>query len=387
MAINEKIAAFRGEMTAWRRDLHAHPETAYEEHRTAQFVADKLQEFGIEVVRGLAGTGVVGVLKGRQEGPGAIGLRADMDALDIHEQTNRPYASKTPGKMHACGHDGHTTMLLGAAKYLADSRDFSGTAYFIFQPAEESEAGGRVMVEEGLFERFPMDQVYGMHNWPGLPVGQFGVRDGAMMAANDMFEIIVTGHGAHGAMPNQGIDPIVVAAHIVTGLQTIASRNVDPNDALVITVTQIHGGDAWNVIPEEVVLRGTVRTFNPKVQDMAEANISRIARSVAAAFGAEARTNYDRRYPATVNSPAETRHAARIAAQVNESVSVVEDMAPSMGAEDFAFMLQKRPGNYIWLGVGETHPNLHSPHFDFNDEILPIGASYWARLVEETLKT
>jgi amidohydrolase len=386
MAINEKIAAFRGEMTAWRRDLHANPETAFEEHRTSQFVADKLQGFGIEVVRGLAGTGLVGVLKGKREGPGTIGLRADMDALDIHEQTNRPYASKTPGKMHACGHDGHTTMLLGAARYLAETRDFAGTAYFIFQPAEESEGGGRVMVEEGLFERFPMEQVYGMHNWPGLPVGQFAVRNGAMMAANDMFEIIVTGHGAHGAMPHQGIDPIVVAAHIVTGLQTIASRNVDPNDALVITVTQFHGGDAWNVIPEDVVLRGTVRTFEPKVQDMAEANIGRIAKNVAAAYGAEARTHYDRRYPATVNSAAETRHAAKIAALVDDTGTVIEDMAPSMGAEDFAFMLQKTPGNYIWLGVGESHPNLHSPHYDFNDEILPIGASYWARLVEETLK-
>jgi amidohydrolase len=386
MAIYQKIAAFRGEMTAWRRDLHAHPETAYEEHRTAQFVADKLEGFGIEVARGLAGTGVVGTLKGRHEGGGTIGLRADMDALDIHEQTNRPYASRTPGKMHACGHDGHTTMLLGAARYLAETRDFAGTAYFIFQPAEESEAGGRVMVEEGLFERFPMDQVYGLHNWPGLPVGRFAVRDGAMMAANDLFEITVTGRGAHGAMPHQGIDTVVVAAHIVTALQTIASRNVDPLAALVVTVTQVHGGDAWNVIPEQVTLRGTVRTFDPKVQDLAETNIGRIAKNVAAAHGAEASMRYDRRYPATVNSHAETAHAARIAAEIDEAGSVVEDIAPSMGAEDFAFMLQKTPGSYIWLGVGETHPNLHSPHFDFNDEILPIGASYWARLVEETLK-
>jgi amidohydrolase len=386
MAIYPQIAAFRGEMTAWRRDLHANPETAFEEHRTAQLVADKLQGFGIEVVRGLAGTGVVGVLKGRHESERSVGLRADMDALDIHEQTNRPYASKNPGKMHACGHDGHTTMLLGAARYLAETRDFAGTAYFIFQPAEENEAGGRVMVEEGLFERFPMDAVYGLHNWPGLPAGQFAVREGPMMAANDMFEITVTGHGAHAAMPHQGIDPVVIAAHIVTSLQTIASRNVDPLAALVVSVTQIHGGDAWNVTPEQVVLRGSVRSFAPEVQALAEANIARIAKGVATAHGAEAATRYERRYPATVNSQAETRHAARIAAQVDDAGSILDGVAPSMASEDFAFMLQRKPGSYIWLGAGEAHPNLHSPHYDFNDEILPVGASYWARLVEETLK-
>jgi amidohydrolase len=385
MAIHPQIAAFRGEMTAWRRDLHAHPETAFEEHRTSKAVADKLESFGIEVVRGLAGTGVVGVLRGRHGGDRSIGLRADMDALDIHEQTNRPYASRTPGKMHACGHDGHTTMLLGAAKYLADTRDFAGTAYFIFQPAEENEGGGRVMVEEGLFERFPMESVYGLHNWPGLPVGKFAVREGPMMAAYDIFEITVTGHGAHGAMPHQGIDPVLVSAQIVSGLQTIASRNVDPQAAVVVSVTQIHGGDAWNVIPEQVVLRGTVRTFSVEVQDLAEANLGRIAKGVAAAHGAEARVRYERRYPATINSRDETRHAAIVASGVAGD-SVLDEVSPSMGSEDFAFMLQNRPGSYIWLGAGETHPNLHSPHYDFNDEILPIGASYWARLVEETLK-
>ena len=385
MAIHPQIAAFRGEMTAWRRDLHAHPETAFEEHRTSEMVAGKLESFGIEVVRGLAGTGVVGVLKGRHDGERALGLRADMDALDIHEQTNRPYASKTPGKMHACGHDGHTTMLLGAAKYLAETRNFAGTAYFIFQPAEENEGGGRVMVEEGLFERFPMEAVYGLHNWPGLPVGKFAVREGPMMAAYDIFEITVTGHGAHGAMPHQGIDPIVASAQIVSGLQTIASRNVDPQAAVVVSVTQIHGGDAWNVIPEQVVLRGTVRTFSAEVQDMAEANLGRIAESVAAAHGAEASVRYERRYPATINAQEETRHAAMVASEVAGD-SVIGKVSPSMGSEDFAFMLQNKPGSYIWLGAGESHPNLHSPHYDFNDEILPIGASYWARLVEETLK-
>ena len=386
MSIYPQIAAFRGEMRAWRRDLHAHPETAFEEHRTAEFVADKLASFGIEVVRGLAGTGVVGVLKGGSEGGRSVGLRADMDALDIHEQTNRPYASSTPGKMHACGHDGHTTMLLGAARYLAETRDFAGTAYFIFQPAEENEAGGRVMVGDGLFERFPMEAVYGLHNWPGLPAGRFAVREGPMMAANDMFEIAVTGHGSHAAMPHQGIDAVVIAAHIITGIQTIASRNVDPLAALVVSVTQVHGGDAWNVIPEQVVLRGSVRSFAPEVQDLAEANIARIAKGVAAAHGAEVTMSYQRRYPATVNSEAETRHAAHIAALVDETGDVIENVAPSMASEDFAFMLQARPGSYIWLGAGETHPNLHSPHYDFNDDLLPIGASYWARLVEETLK-
>ncbi|HUF45332.1 MAG TPA: M20 aminoacylase family protein [Aestuariivirgaceae bacterium] len=386
MAIYPQITALHPEMTAWRRELHAHPETAFEEHRTAQFVADKLHGFGIEVVRGLAGTGVVGVLKGRREGASAVGLRADMDALDIHEQTNRPYASKVPGKMHACGHDGHTTMLLGAAKYLAETRDFAGTAYFIFQPAEENEGGGRVMVEDGLFERFQMDGVYGLHNWPGMPTGRIGVREGPMMAAYDVFEITVTGHGAHGAMPHQGIDPVLISAHVVTGLQTIASRNVDPLASVVVSVTQIHGGDAWNVIPQQVVLRGTVRSFDPQVQELAETNLGRIAKGVAAAHGAEAAIRYERRYPATVNSQAETRHAAHIAAQVVAADNVVNDVTPCMGSEDFAFMLQNKPGSYIWLGAGENHPNLHSPHYDFNDEILPVGASYWAKLVEETLK-
>ena len=384
MKIVPQIADLHDEMTAWRRDIHTHPETAFEEHRTAQVIADKLESFGIEVDKGLAGTGVVGVIEGNQPGDKAIGLRADIDALDIHEQTNKPYSSKNPGKMHACGHDGHTTMLLGAAKYLADNRDFAGKVYVIFQPAEENEGGGRVMVEQGLFDKFPMDEVYGLHNWPGMPVGYVGMRAGPLMAAYDIFRITVTGQGSHGAMPHDGIDPVLIAAHIITNLQTIASRNVDAQQSVVVSVTQMHGGDAYNVIPEEVELRGTVRSFSTDVQAMAEEKVKKIATAVASAHGAEATVHYERRYPPTVNSEAETRHAAKVAANVVGAENVDANVTPVMGSEDFAFMLNERPGCYIWLGAGES-ANLHSPHFDFNDEILPIGASYWAQLVEDTL--
>ncbi|MCP5084818.1 MAG: amidohydrolase [Alphaproteobacteria bacterium] len=385
MDIHDKIAQTHDEMTEWRRTLHETPETAFEEVQTSQFVADKLESFGIKVERGLAGTGVVGIVEGKDPGSGAIGLRADMDALDIYEQTNKSYSSKIPGKMHACGHDGHTTMLLGAAKYLAETRDFSGTAYLIFQPAEENEGGARVMVEEGLFGKYPMEQVYGMHNWPGVPVGTIGMRTGPIMASYDIFEIKVTGKGGHGAMPHEGIDPVLITAHIVTNLQTIASRNVDPLESVVVSTTQIHGGDAYNVIPQEVELKGTVRSFIPKVQDMAEANIRRIATSVASAHGAEAEVHYERRYPPTVNEADATAQAEKIANGLVGAENVDTGVAPVMGSEDFAFMLQEKAGSYIWLGAGEESANLHSPHFDFNDEILPIGASYWARLVEETL--
>ncbi|MGI9463403.1 MAG: M20 aminoacylase family protein [Aestuariivirgaceae bacterium] len=372
-------------MTAWRRDIHTHPETAFEEHRTSQLIADKLEGFGIEVDKGLAGTGVVGVIEGNRPGDKSIGLRADIDALDIYEMTNKPYASKKPGKMHACGHDGHTTMLLGAAKYLADNRDFAGKVYVIFQPAEENEGGGRVMVEQGLFDKFPMDEVYGLHNWPGMPVGQIGMRVGPLMAAYDIFRIKVTGHGSHGAMPHDGIDPVLISAHIITNLQTIASRNVDPQESVVVSVTQVHGGDAYNVIPEEVELRGTVRSFSTDIQEMAERNIRKIAPAIAAAHGAEATVHYEKRYPPTVNAEAETAHAAKVAAGLVGEENLDTDVTPVMGSEDFSFMLQQKPGCYIWLGAGEKTANLHSPHFDFNDEILPIGASYWARLVEDTL--
>jgi hippurate hydrolase len=385
MKIYPGIESLHDEMTGWRRDIHSHPETAFEEHRTAPFIADKLESFGITVDRSLAGTGVVGIVEGNQPGDRAIGLRADIDALDIYEQTNKPYASRTPGKMHACGHDGHTTMLLGAAKYLSENRDFAGKVYLIFQPAEENEGGGRVMVEQGLFDKFPMQEVYGMHNWPGRPVGEIGMRAGPLMASYDIFRITVTGHGSHGAMPHDGIDPVLISAHIVTNLQTIASRNVDPLEAVVVSVTQIHGGDAYNVIPETVELRGTVRSFKPEVQDMAEERVRQIAKAVAAAHGAEAEIHYERRYPPTVNSEAEMHHAAKVAANLVGNDNVDTNVTPVMGSEDFAFMLQERPGCYVWLGAGEASANLHSPHFDFNDEILPIGAPYWVRLVEDTL--
>jgi len=389
MAIINRIAAFHDEMTEWRRDLHAHPETAFEEHRTAETVAAKLAEFGIAVHRGLAGTGVVGTLQGNGGGAKAIALRADMDALHIHEKNDFAHKSIHEGRMHACGHDGHTTMLLGAAKYLAETRNFDGTVHFIFQPAEENEGGARVMVEEGLFDRFPAEAVFGMHNWPGVPVGTFAVRPGPMMAAFDIFELTVRGRGSHGAMPHLGIDPVVTAAQIVTGLQTIASRNTHPQDAVVVSVTQIHAGDTWNVIPDEVLLRGTARAFRPEVQDAIEPAIRRIAEGVCAAHGAAMALRYERRYPPTVNSEAETEIAAAAAAEVTGADKVDRAPVPSMGSEDFAFMLQAKPGAYIWIGNGDGDGAagcaLHNPHYDFNDDILPLGASYWVRLVETVL--
>ena len=387
MPIVNRIADFHADLAAWRHEIHAHPETAFEERRTADFVASRLKDFGIEVHRGLAGTGVVGTLKGTRPGSRAIALRADMDALHIHEKNAAPYASTNPGKMHACGHDGHTTMLLGAARYLAETRNFAGTVHFVFQPAEENEGGGRVMVEEGLFEKFPVDAVYGMHNWPGMPAGKFAMRAGPMMASFDIFEITVTGKGTHAALPHLGVDPMVVAAQITTALQTIASRNTSPLDSVVVSVTQIHGGDTWNVIPDQVVLRGTARTFKPKIQDAVEAGIRRIAEGTAAALGAAVELRYERRYPPTINAAAETETAAAVATEIVGQANVDRELQPTMGSEDFAFMLQVKPGAYIFIGngTGDKAVGLHNPHYDFNDEILPIGASYWARLVERVL--
>ncbi len=387
MPIINRIADFHADLSQWRHEIHAHPETAFEEKRTAEFVAARLREFGIEVHRGLAGTGVVGTLKGSRPGSRAIALRADMDALHIHERNGHDYVSQNPGKMHACGHDGHTTMLLGAARYLAETRNFAGTVHFVFQPAEENEGGGRVMVAEGLFEKFPVEAVYGMHNWPGMPVGTFAMRAGPMMASFDIFEITVRGKGTHAALPHLGHDPMVAAAHIVTGLQTLVSRNTHPLESAVVSVTQIHGGDTWNVIPDEAVLRGTVRTFKAELQDAIEAGIRRVATGIASALGTSAEVRYERRYPPTVNSEKETEIAAAIAADVVGDAHVNRTLLPTMGSEDFAFMLQAKPGCYVFIGngTGEKAVGLHNPHYDFNDEILPIGASYWARLVERTL--
>lgn len=387
MSIIEPITALHAEMTAWRRDLHAHPETAFEEHRTAEIVAKKLASFGVAVHRGLAGTGVVGSLT-VGVGKGAVGLRADLDALPIRETNTFEHRSRNAGRMHACGHDGHVAMLLGAAKHLAASRNFEGTVYFIFQPAEESRGGGRVMVEDGLFERFPMAAVFGMHNWPGMPVGEFGVMPGAMMASSDEFEIRIAGRGGHAAMPHQTIDPVVIGSQVVQALQAIVSRNTNPVDATVVTVTQFHAGDAINVIPGEAVLRGTTRAFRPAVQDLLEAGIRRVCAGVAAAHGAQIAVGYERHYPPTVNTPAEAAFAAEVMRGIVGAENVHTDLPPTMGAEDFAFMLQVKPGAYAWIGNGPGTGGcmLHNPGYDFNDAILPLGATYWTRLAESFLR-
>lgn len=385
MAVIERLTALHAEMTAWRQHLHADPETAFEEHETAAFVARMLASFGIDVHRGLAGTGVVGTLS-VGDGP-AIGLRADMDALPLEEANDFAHRSTRPGKMHACGHDGHMAMLLGAASCLAESRRFRGTVRFIFQPAEENEAGGRAMVEQGLFEKYPVAAVYGMHNWPGLPVGRVAVRPGPMMAACDLFEIVVRGRGCHAAMPHLGTDAILASSAIVKTLHTLVSRVLAPFDAAVISVTQVHAGETWNVIPERAVLRGTVRSFAASTQDALEAAIRDSAKASAAAHRCTTEFSYDRRYPATVNHPEPTRRAIAAAALVVGDDAIEREPTPSMGSEDFAFMLQARPGCYVWLGSGSSEGGciLHNPRYDFNDAILPIGASYWVRLVETEL--
>jgi hippurate hydrolase len=386
MPVLTRIAAFQDEMVAWRRHLHAHPETAFEEIATGDFVAARLRDFGIEVHRGLARTGVVGVLR-QGDGGGCIGLRADLDALDMTEQNDFAHASRHPGKMHGCGHDGHTTMLLGAARYLAEAGAFDGTVHFIFQPAEEGKGGAQVMIDEGLFEQFPCDRVFGLHNWPQLDAGRFGVRAGPIMAAADRFAITITGKGAHGGMPHHGIDPVVVAAHIITAAQSLVSRATDPIDTAVVSFTMINGGLAFNVIPDQVTLSGTVRSFRPETQDALEAGLTRVAENVAAAFGAQADVSYRRCYPATVNTAADADFAAEVAARVVGAERVIRDAGPSMGAEDFAFMLQQRPGCYVWLGQGGGPDScmIHNPCYDFNDEVLTVGASYWALLAEAAL--
>jgi amidohydrolase len=386
----EMLRLFHAELVHIRRDIHANPELGFEEKRTSQLVADKLKEWGVEVHRGLARTGVVGVIKGKKDSGRAIGLRADMDCLPMQETGAVPHKSRVAGRMHACGHDGHTTMLLGAARYLAQSRNFEGTVNLIFQPAEEGGGGGRVMVEEGLFTRFPMDAVYALHNWPGLPVGKIAVRPGPMMAATDEIKIKVSGRGGHAALPHLAADPVVATAHIITALQSIASRNANPIDALVVSICSMQTSQvgAYNIIPGHVELVGTVRTFSPQMRELAEKRIKEIAASVAQGLGASAEVEYRRGYPATVNTEQEARFAAQVGEKVFGKGNVVTDGEPTMGGEDFAYMLQAKPGAYVFLGQGGTPGGcfLHNPDYDFNDEVIPLGASYLAALAEEALK-
>ncbi len=386
----EHIRGYHAELTGIRRDLHAHPELAFEESRTSSIVAKALESWGIEVHRGLAKTGVVGVIKGKKTASGkAVGLRADMDCLPMHETGSVPYRSQHEGRAHACGHDGHTTMLLGAARYLAQTRNFDGTAYLIFQPAEEGGGGGQVMVKEGLFKKFPANEIYALHNYPGLAPGKIAVRAGPMMAATDELKIAIRGTGGHGAFPHLTVDPVVAAAHVVTALQTIASRNVDPIDALVVSVCSMATSQigAFNVIPEAVQLVGTVRTFRPQTRDLAEKRVKEIVSKVAEAFGASAEVEYIRGYPATVNSVRESEFAARVGERVFGKGNVITDHEPVMGGEDFSYMLLERPGAYVFLGQGGGPHNcfLHNPNYDFNDEVIPLGAGYLAALVEQGL--
>jgi amidohydrolase len=389
MPVINRIADFHQEMTEWRHDLHRHPELALQEVRTSGVVQAKLREFGVdEIITGIARTGVVGVIRGHGTGTGrAIGLRADMDALPIHEETGAAHASETPGVMHACGHDGHTTMLLGAAKYLAETRNFDGTVYVIFQPAEENLAGGEIMVKEGLFERCPMDMVFGMHNWPAAPAGTFLWRNGPTMAAVANIEITITGKGAHGAHPHRGIDPIVIAAQIISALQTIVSRGIEPVESGVVTIGHISGGHIYNVIPETVHMKGTARWFAPEVGDRLEEGVRRLTTGIAESFGAKAEVMFDRAYPPTVNDAAATALTVKAAEAVAGAARVQNMAKPTMGGEDFAFMLNAKQGSYIMLGAGRGPDDAmpHHPKYDFNDAVLPVGASYWATLAEQLL--
>ncbi len=387
MPIVNRIAEYQDELTAWRRHLHEHPELGFEEVVTSAFVAEKLRAFGVdEVHTGVGRTGVVAVIHGSAGGR-RIGLRADMDALPIQEETSLPWASKSAGRMHACGHDGHTTMLLGAAKYLVETRNFAGTVYLIFQPAEEGGGGGRVMVGDGLFERFPAEQVFGLHNWPYAPTGSFAMCKGPAMASSDEFTIELIGTGCHAAWPHLGRDPVVAAAALVQSLQALVSREVDPVDNAVISVTRIAGGEAYNIVPERVELWGTIRTFREETRARLVRRVAQVAEGVAAAHGLEVRVRMVEGYPATVNTPREALLGADAAAEIVGEAQVERDPPPCMGSEDFAFMLQQRPGSYIWMGTGADGPDrqLHSPYYDFNDEALPYGVSYWVRLVERLL--
>ncbi|MGR3486079.1 MAG: M20 aminoacylase family protein [Paracoccaceae bacterium] len=384
MPVRNRLAEMAPEIAEWRRDLHRHPELQFDTHRTAGIVAEKLRAFGCdEVVEGIGRTGVVGVIRGKATGSGrVVGLRADMDALPITEATGAEYASTVPGKMHACGHDGHTAMLLGAAKYLAETRNFDGTVVVIFQPAEEGGGGGRVMCEDGMMDRFGIQEVYGMHNWPGRPLGSFAIRPGAFFAATDEINIKLEGRGGHAAKPQEVVDTTVMGASLVMALQTVASRNADPTGQIVVSVTSfVTSSTAFNVIPQGVEIRGTVRTMDPAMRDMAEARIKAIASGIAATYGGTAEVVYDRNYPVMVNHEVETGHAAEAAREVSGQC---DDAPLVMGGEDFAYMLEERPGAYILVGNGDTAP-VHHPEYDFNDEAIPAGCSWWVTLAEQRL--
>lgn len=369
----------------WRRHLHENPEILYDVHETSRFVAEKLRAFGCDTVEtGIGQTGVVGIIRGRHGDGPVLGFRADMDALPIAEESGKPWASKTPGKMHACGHDGHTAMLLGAAQHLADTRNFKGSIAVIFQPAEEGGAGARAMIDDGMMDRFAIREVYGMHNAPGLPLGEFATRKGSIMAATNEFEITVTGRSGHAAKPQSAIDPVLIAAHIIIALQSIVSRETDPLKALVVSVTQVNGGDASNVIPDRVKLGGTVRTLVPEIRELAKKRVTEIAEATASVFGGKADVVYHDGYPVTYNHDRETDFAVGIAQSIVGAAAVSSDMPPVMGAEDFSYMLESRPGAFVFIGNGDT-PALHNSAYDFNDDAIPYGISYWVSLAETAL--
>ncbi len=386
MPIINRAAELADDAAVWRRDIHQNPELLYDVHRTAGVVAEKLKAFGCdEVATGIGRTGVVGVIKGRTSASGrVVGLRADMDALPITEITNAPYASQTPGKMHACGHDGHTAMLLGAARYLAETRNFDGVAVVIFQPAEEGGGGGKAMVDDGMMERFGVQEVYGMHNMPGMPIGAFAIRPGPIMAAADRFDIHIDGRGGHAAKPHDTVDPITIAAQIISAAQTIASRNADPLDSVVVSITRVDAGTTYNIIPQTAHLQGTVRTLSEGMRDLAQERLGELAAGIAAAMGGKARMEYARGYPVTRNHAAQTRFAIGVAQSVAGENGVETELEPTMGAEDFSYMLEARPGAFIFIGNGDS-AGLHHPAYDFNDDAIPVGISYWAKLIETSM--
>ena len=395
MKLTEPIVQWKDEIAAIRRDIHAHPELAYEEQRTADLVAQKLESWGIAVHRGLGITGVVGVIQGRSNNGRSIGLRADMDALPMQEANTFAHASRYPGKMHACGHDGHTAMLLAAARYLSEHRDFDGTIYLIFQPAEEGFGGAKAMIDDGLFDRFPMQAVFGMHNWPGMAAGTFGLVKGPIMASSNSFEIVLEGKGAHGAMPHLGVDPVMAAVQLAQSLQLVITRDRNPLDPAVLSITQIHSGSADNVIPNEATLRGTVRTFTNETLDLIEQRMREVTEHTAKALNCQTSFTFERRYPPTINHAAETEFCAGVMQRIVGPEAVDTAVTPSMGAEDFAFMLQERPGCYVWIGNGQGQHRsaghgsgpcmLHNGSYDFNDDLIPLGATYWVELAREWL--